>query len=109
MMPSAWSNLTPGQQNAVKDLAILAAIYFATKTASAVVKYGVMGGVGYLLYQNYKQVAAGGAGLSGGWQMKVDPSLAVEMMLPGLSDTEKTYAKLAAGHVLNGLLRPQGY
>lgn len=100
-----FSNLTPAQQNAMKDLAIVAALYFGTKVASATIKYGIMAGVGFLLWQNYKTTAAGAPGLSGGWQMRVDPDLAVEMMFPKMSGTEKVYAKLAANHVLNGFLR----
>lgn len=99
-----FSNLTEAQQNALKDLAILGAIYFGTKTASAALRYGVIAGVGFLLWRNYSSVQAGSPGLAGGWKMKVDPGLAVDMAFPNLGDSEKMYAKMAAAHVFNGLL-----
>lgn len=100
-------NLSASQQNALKDIAILAAVYLATKTASAVIRYGVIAGVGYLLYQNLKSVQAGTPGLSGGWRVKVDPAMAVDMMFPKLEGMEKHFAKMAANTILNGLM-PQG-
>lgn len=103
-----WTSLTSAQQNALKDLAILGVVYFGAKTASALVRYAIVGGVGFLLYQNYKSVQTGAPGMSGGWQVKVDPGMAVDMLFPKMGAPEKHYAKLAASHILNGLL-PRGF
>lgn len=96
--------LTDAQKNALKDLAILGAIYFGTKTVSSVVRYGVIAGVGYLLYQNYQSVKSGVPGLSGGWRVKVDPGMAVDMLFPKLGADERQYARLAATHLISGWL-----
>ncbi len=101
------NELSAAQKNALKDLAIVGALYFGSKVVSSGIRYAIMGGVGFLLWQNYKKTQAGQAGLSGGWKMKVDPSAAVDLMFPSLGPNEKHYARLAASHILNGIL-PQG-
>ncbi len=101
------NQLTDAQKNALKDLAILGLVYLGAKTASAAVRYGIIGGVGYLLWRNYQSTQQGAQGMAGGWQVKVDPSMAVDMMFPKLDGPEKHFAKIAASHILNGLM-PRG-
>ena len=99
--------MTESQQNALKDLAILGVVYLGAKTASAALRYAIIGGVGYLLWRNYQKVQTGQPGMAGGWQVKVDPGMAVDMLFPKLEASERRVAQLAASHVLNGLL-PRG-
>jgi hypothetical protein len=105
------NGLSQAQLNALKDLAILGAVYLGAKTASAVVRYSIIAGVGYLLYRNFvaAQASPGMAGMPGdAWKVKVDPGMAVDMLFPGLEGTEKHFARLAASHVLNGLISRGG-
>ena len=98
--------MTESQQNALKDLAILGVIYLGAKATSAVVRYGIIAGVGYLIWRSYKSQAA--PALAGGWQVKVDPGMAIDMMFPKLGAMEKQAAKMAASHILNGMM-PRGF
>lgn len=102
------NQLSENQMNALKDLAILGAVYLGAKTASAALRYGIIGGVAFLLWKNYQKTQVGSLGMAGGWQVKVDPGMAVDMLFPKLGGTEKHFARMAASHVLNGLISRGG-
>lgn len=98
------TNLSPEQKAALKNLLMIGAFYLGIKAGSALARYAILGYLGFTIFQ----ASRGGSALQGqadGWGVKIDPSLAVDLLFPKMKDSDKIYAKMAAGHVLEGLLK----
>jgi|WetSurMetagenome_2_1015567.scaffolds.fasta_scaffold86072_4 hypothetical protein len=98
-----YANLTEQQKAMLKNAAMIGLLYLGTKLASKAVRYGLFGAVAYSIYNMNKK-----GSLSGGWQMKVDPGMAVDLLFPKMKDQTKVFARMAADSVLGAILSPSG-
>lgn len=104
---NSFSQMSPQQQAMMKNLLLLGALYFGAKLTSKAARYGIFGYVAYSIYQMNKQGAHSSMG-NPGWQMKVDPGLAVDLLFPSMKSQDKVFARMAADHVLGAILSPVG-
>jgi hypothetical protein len=86
----------------LKNLLLVGALMLSTKIASSAMKYSIFGVVAYTIYRSNQS-----GSLSGGWAMKVDPSLAVDLLFPKMNPGNKVFARMAADTVLGHVLSPK--
>lgn len=94
-------NMNEQQKAMLKNLILLAMLYFGVKLTSKIARYGIFGYVAYTIYNMNKA-----GNLSGGWQMRVDPGLAVDLLFPQMKSQDKVFARMAAEHVMGAMLAP---
>lgn len=96
------SNLTPAQQAMLKNLCLVGALFMAKGVASAAIRYSIFAAVAFYIFR-----ANQSGTLTGGWQMKVDPGMAVDVLFPKMTNDNKVYARMAADTVLGAILSPR--
>lgn len=98
------NSLTEQQKAMMKNIIMIGMLYMGAKLTSKFARYGIFGFVAYSIYKMNQS-----GNMSGGWQMKVDPSLAVDLLFPKMKDQEKVFARMAADHVLGAMLSPKSF
>ena len=95
-------NLTPAQAAMLKNLILIGMLFMSMKIASTAIRYSIFAAVAFVIYH-----ANQNGTLSGGWTMKVDPGMAVDILFPKMNPGNKTFARMAADTVLGALLSPR--